>query len=65
VSLKVRSGEIVGIAGVSGNGQPELIEVLSGQREPTGAAVSPSTARRSEPTRDRWTLKVFGLPRGR
>ncbi|WP_237154202.1 ABC transporter ATP-binding protein [Oryzibacter oryziterrae] len=32
VSLKVRSGEIVGIAGVSGNGQSELIETLSGQR---------------------------------
>ena len=26
-------GEIVGIAGVSGNGQSELVEVLSGQRE--------------------------------
>lgn len=33
VSLKVHAGEIVGIAGVSGNGQSELIEVLSGQRE--------------------------------
>ena len=32
VNLKVRSGEIVGIAGVSGNGQSELVEVLSGQR---------------------------------
>jgi len=33
VDLKVRAGEIVGIAGVSGNGQSELIEVLSGQRD--------------------------------
>ena len=32
VNLKVHSGEIVGIAGVSGNGQSELVEVLSGQR---------------------------------
>ena len=32
-SLAVRSGEIVGIAGVSGNGQKELVEVLAGQRE--------------------------------
>ena len=31
-SLTVRSGEIVGIAGVSGNGQMELMEILSGQR---------------------------------
>ena len=30
--LAVKSGEIVGIAGVSGNGQKELIEILSGQR---------------------------------
>ena len=30
VSLQVRSGEIVGIAGVSGNGQSELLDALSG-----------------------------------
>jgi simple sugar transport system ATP-binding protein len=33
VSFGVRPGEIVGIAGVSGNGQKELVEVLAGQRE--------------------------------
>lgn len=33
LSLEVRSGEIVGIAGVSGNGQSELLEVLAGIRE--------------------------------
>jgi simple sugar transport system ATP-binding protein len=33
VTLHVRAGEIVGIAGVSGNGQDELVEVLAGQRE--------------------------------
>src|SRR6201984_1692775 len=33
VSLAVRAGEIVGIAGVSGNGQRQLVEVLAGQRE--------------------------------
>lgn len=32
VSLKVRKGEIVGIAGVEGNGQNELAEVLAGVR---------------------------------
>jgi simple sugar transport system ATP-binding protein len=31
-SFAVRSGEIVGLAGVSGNGQKELVEVLAGQR---------------------------------
>jgi simple sugar transport system ATP-binding protein len=33
VSLKVQAGEIVGIAGVSGNGQRQLVEMLAGQRE--------------------------------
>ena len=32
VSLEVRSGEILGIAGVEGNGQSELIEALAGTR---------------------------------
>jgi simple sugar transport system ATP-binding protein len=34
VSLALRAGEIVGIAGVSGNGQTELLEVLSGMLAP-------------------------------
>jgi simple sugar transport system ATP-binding protein len=34
VSFAVRSGEIVGIAGVEGNGQTELIEALAGLVEP-------------------------------
>jgi general nucleoside transport system ATP-binding protein len=34
VSLAVRSGEIVGVAGVAGNGQTELLEILSGMRRP-------------------------------
>jgi ABC-type uncharacterized transport system ATPase subunit len=32
VNLTVRQAEIVGIAGVSGNGQRELVEVIAGQR---------------------------------
>lgn len=39
VNLSVHTGEIVGIAGVSGNGQRELVEVLAGQRESTGGQV--------------------------
>ncbi len=33
LSLSINTGEIVGIAGVSGNGQRELVQVLAGQRE--------------------------------
>lgn len=36
VSLTVRAGEIMGIAGVSGNGQSELLEVLGGSKTATG-----------------------------
>ena len=35
ISLDIRAGEILGMAGVSGNGQPELTDVLSGLRSPT------------------------------
>jgi simple sugar transport system ATP-binding protein len=36
VSLEVRSGEILGIAGVAGNGQSELAQVITGLRPCTG-----------------------------
>jgi simple sugar transport system ATP-binding protein len=39
VSLAVRSGEIVGIAGVDGNGQSELIDVVVGIVAPTAGTV--------------------------
>lgn len=39
VSFQVRSGEILGVAGVSGNGQKQLVEVLAGQRPATGGKV--------------------------
>lgn len=39
VSFEVRAGEIIGVAGVSGNGQTELAEVLSGMRAPTSGTI--------------------------
>jgi len=39
LNLHVHAGEIVGIAGVSGNGQSELVEVLAGQRAMTSGQI--------------------------
>jgi len=39
INLKVYSGEILGVAGISGNGQRELAEVITGLRESTGGKV--------------------------
>ena len=39
VSFTVRSGEIVGIAGIEGNGQTELMETLAGLLKTTGGSV--------------------------
>lgn len=50
--IRVHPREIVGIAGVSGNGQSTLLEVLGGQRVATGGVISiggePYHARRDE-----------------
>ena len=40
VSLTVRRGEILGIAGIEGNGQSELIEAITGMRPLRGGAVT-------------------------
>ena len=40
VTLAVAGGEILGVAGVSGNGQTELVELLSGMREPTSGSIA-------------------------
>ena len=62
VDLDVRAGEIVGIAGVSGNGQRELMEALAGQRARDSGSVTIAgedyRATRSQNQR----LKVRGLP---
>lgn len=40
VSLEVRAGEIVGVAGVSGNGQRDLAELVAGLQSPTGGVIT-------------------------
>ncbi len=62
VSLKVGAGEIVGIAGVSGNGQAALVETLSGQRALGDGRIF-VRGEPFEPVRkDFDRFKVFGLP---
>jgi simple sugar transport system ATP-binding protein len=62
VSLQVQPGEILGVAGVSGNGQRELVEALVGQRPRASGAVQvagqPYGATREENRR----LMVRSLP---
>ncbi|SEQ62588.1 nucleoside ABC transporter ATP-binding protein [Faunimonas pinastri] len=40
VSFGIRAGEIVGIAGVAGNGQSELLEVIAGIRAPSSGRIA-------------------------
>jgi ABC-type uncharacterized transport system ATPase subunit len=42
LSFRVAAGEIVGIAGVDGNGQTELVELLAGVRQPSEGKIIPS-----------------------
>jgi general nucleoside transport system ATP-binding protein len=61
-NLKVGAGEIVGVAGVSGNGQSQLVEALSGQR-PIKLGQILIRDQNFEPKRDQFArFKVFGLP---
>jgi ABC-type uncharacterized transport system ATPase subunit len=45
-TFEVRSGEVLGIAGVQGNGQTELVEVLTGLRRPLSGQFSVGGVRR-------------------
>ncbi len=66
VSLRVRAGEIVGIAGVAGNGQRELAETISGMRASTAGAVQIAgrVLRRGDP-RDAIAAGVAHVPEDR
>ena len=62
INLTLRAGEIVGIAGVSGNGQTELLEILSGIRAPSSGslAISGETITAERPT-DAGRMRALGL----
>ncbi|MBA5802209.1 ATP-binding cassette domain-containing protein [Rhizobium changzhiense] len=59
VSFDVRAGEIVGIAGVAGNGQSELLEAIAGIRKPTSGEIflDGQTIDKADPAR----LRDLGL----
>jgi ABC-type uncharacterized transport system ATPase subunit len=58
VSLEVRSGEILGIAGVEGNGQTELVETLTGMRKPTSGKITVTEVQKGQTVR---TVDLTGL----
>lgn len=62
IHLQLRAGEMVGIAGVSGNGQSELLDVLSGMLAPTQGSLRLGTQQFSQ---DAWlnpqTARALGL----
>jgi simple sugar transport system ATP-binding protein len=66
VSLEVRAGEIVGLAGVHGNGQSTLVEVLTGLRPPLagGVTLDGRDITTASP-RQRWQLGMGHIPEDR
>lgn len=62
VHLTIHEGEIVGVAGVSGNGQRELVEVLAGQRQAASGTIRVQD-QAFQPTRENiMRHKMFCLP---
>jgi simple sugar transport system ATP-binding protein len=60
--LTIHEGEIVGVAGVSGNGQRELVEVLAGQRQAVAGTIRVHD-QLYQPTREKiMRHKMFCLP---
>ena len=62
IDLTVQCGEILGVAGVSGNGQRELVEALVGQRPRLAGAVSVMGAPYNATRLENRQLKVRSLP---
>src|SRR5262249_56156606 len=60
--VEVRQGEIVGVAGISGNGQSTLVEILGGQRKPVAGEIRVSGAPYHATREEAQALKVRVLP---
>ena len=61
-TLAVKAGEVVGVAGVSGNGQTELVETLAGQRQPVAGEIRVHGHTYDRTRREMRELGVFLLP---
>ena len=48
-TFTVHAGEVLGIAGVEGNGQTELVETIMGMRKPSGGTIELVRRRRQGP----------------
>jgi ABC-type uncharacterized transport system ATPase subunit len=62
VSLAVRAGEILGVAGVSGNGQRELLEAIVGQRPRSAGEVLVGGVRYGARRAENHALRLRALP---
>ena len=62
VDLRVNAGEILGVAGVSGNGQRELVEALVGQRPRLGGQVQVMGETYNAARSENHRLNVRSLP---
>jgi general nucleoside transport system ATP-binding protein len=65
VSLAVRSGEILGLAGVAGNGQSELAEVITGLRACTGSITVHGRQVANRPVQEAIDAGVAHIPEDR
>ncbi|WSX47088.1 ABC transporter ATP-binding protein [Streptomyces sp. NBC_00963] len=66
ISFTIHQGEVLGIAGVEGNGQAELVEAIMGMRDPDGGVITLDTTDISHaPTRKRRESGVGYIPEDR
>jgi simple sugar transport system ATP-binding protein len=66
VSFEIHAGEVLGIAGVEGNGQAELVETIMGMRRPTSGTIALGGDDITEwPTRQRREAGIGFIPEDR
>ena len=57
ISFEIHAGEVLGIAGVEGNGQSELVETLIGMRHPVAGTVRLRTSEEGDQDITRWSTR--------